>query len=364
MSYIETHPLQHSTIQSIYSEWEAIVKDPPYQRNGDVWSLEKKQLLIDSIINRYDIPKLYFHKYSRETARETGKLYAIIDGRQRLETIVHFIEDGFPLGSDFNYLEDPEVVRAAGMNYSELAKRYPKIKSRFDSFSLPIITVETDDIDLIDDMFSRLNEAVPLNAAEKRRAIGGEMVKAIDEVSLHPFFSKKVKFSNKRYQHKEAAVRLIFLSYNLREDKVVDTKKPYLDQFTSDFKSGRSTDVQALKREVISLLDSITPVFVDKDPLLGSQAVVPVYVFVYRNLINAGVGDIFARTSLEKFDSERSGNRVIAEMDLAEARFELLEYDRLSQQGTNDASSIRERWKILESWLREQAFGSAPLKAR
>ena len=155
MSYIETHSLQHSTIQSIYAEWDSIVKDPPYQRNGDVWPLEKKQLLIDSIINRYDIPKLYFHKYERDDARKTGKLYAVIDGRQRLETIVKFIEGAFPLRDDFEYLEDVSID-AAGMNYSELAQKYPKIKSRFDSFSLPIVTVETDDLELIDDMFSIL----------------------------------------------------------------------------------------------------------------------------------------------------------------------------------------------------------------
>src|SRR5690349_17620688 len=103
MSYLETHPLAHSTVQSVHSEWDAIIKDPEYQRNGDIWSLEKKQLLIDSIINRYDIPKLYFHKFEREEARRTGKTYAIIDGRQRLETIIHFMEDQFPLGADFKY---------------------------------------------------------------------------------------------------------------------------------------------------------------------------------------------------------------------------------------------------------------------
>jgi len=190
MSYIETHPLPHSTIQSIYAEWDTLVKDPPYQRNGDVWSLEKKQLLIDSIINRYDLPKLYFHKFDRDEVRRTGKHYAIIDGRQRLETIIKFIEDKFPLGDDFEYLEDGKV-HAAGMNYSELAKSYPKIKSRFDAFSLPIVTVETDEIELIEDMFSRLNEAVPLNSAEKRRAIGGDMVKAVDDIAKLSFSSKK-----------------------------------------------------------------------------------------------------------------------------------------------------------------------------
>lgn len=350
MSYIETHPLQHSTIQSIYSEWDAIVKDPPYQRNGDVWPLEKKQLLIDSIINRYDIPKLYFHQYEREEARKTGKTYAVIDGRQRLETIVKFIEDEFALGDDFDYLEDSSV-NAAGMNYSELAKKYPKIKSRFDSFSLPIVTVETDDLELIDDMFSRLNEAVPLNAAEKRRAIGGDMVKAIDDVSEHKFFAKKVKFTNKRYQHKEAAVRLLFIMHNMQDGKIVDTKKPFLDAFTATHKSEKLAHVKALQAEVSSLLDDLAKAFVDKDPLLMAQATVPVYMLAYRELIANNEAAKFSRTNLLKFNEERTGNRVLAELEIAEADFELLEYDRLSQQGTNDASSIRERLRILSQWL-------------
>lgn len=350
MSYIDTHPLQHSTIQSIYSEWDAIVKDPPYQRNGDVWSLEKKQLLIDSIINRYDIPKLYFHRYEREEARKSGKLYAVIDGRQRLETIVKFIEDEFPLGDDFEYLEDTSV-KAAGMNYSELAKRYPKIKSRFDSFSLPIVTVETDDLELIDDMFSRLNEAVPLNAAEKRRAIGGDMVKAIDDVSKHKFFAKKVKFTNKRYQHKEAAARLLFIVHNLNEERIVDTKKPFLDSFTAAHKSGKSDYVNTLQGSVLSLLDGMTKTFVDKDPLLMAQATVPVYMLAYRDLLSRNLHEKFSRTNLLRFNEDRNSNRVLAELEISQADFELLEYDRLSQQGTNDASSIRERLRILSQWL-------------
>jgi septum formation topological specificity factor MinE len=342
--------MQHCTIQSIYSDWDTIVKDPPYQRNGDVWSLEKKQLLIDSIINRYDIPKLYFHQYEREHARKVGKSFAIIDGRQRLETIVKFIEDVFPLGDDFNYLED-ESVSAAGMNYSELAKKYPKIKSRFDSFSLPIITVETDDLELIEDMFSRLNEAVPLNAPEKRRSIGGDMVEAIDMVAEHDFFKKKVKFSNKRYQHKEAAVRLLFIFHNLHSDRMVDTKKPFLDSFTFQHKSGKKDYVNSLKQEVITVLQEITSVFIEKDSLLFAQANLPIYVLAYRELKSREKADLFTRTRLINFNDQRTINRTKAESDIAAAQFELLEYDRLSQQGTNDASSIRERLKILVEWL-------------
>lgn len=354
MSYIDANPLQHNTVQSIVSEWDSIVKNPSYQRNGDIWSLEKKQLLIDSIINRYDIPKIYFHKFDREHARKTGEVYAVIDGRQRLEAIFQFMDGRFALSENFKYLEDP-TVDAASLSYNELGQKYPKVKSRFDSFSLPIVTVETDEIDLIEEMFSRLNEAVPLNASEKRRAIGGDMVKAIDELSKHPFFAKKVKFGNRRYQHMEAAVRLLFLKHNLDSNKVIDTKKVFLDQFAEDFKAGKTKKVKEIKKGVAALLDDLSSLFLDKDSLLMAQAAVPIYVFVYAEMKAAGKEELFTRSALNKFNDKRLENRAIAEKNITKAEFEFLEFDKLSLQGTNDANSIRERWRILKEWLMASA---------
>jgi hypothetical protein len=97
------------------------------------------------------------------------------------------------------------------LSYEDLGKEHPKIKIRFDSFVLPIIAVLTDDIDLIEDMFFRLNEAVPLNSAEKRNAFGGDMVAAIRELANNKFFTKKVKFKNTRYQHYEVAARFLLV---------------------------------------------------------------------------------------------------------------------------------------------------------
>ena len=51
MSYIETFPVQHSAIMALYSEKDEILLNPDYQRMGGVWTLDKKQLLMDSILN-------------------------------------------------------------------------------------------------------------------------------------------------------------------------------------------------------------------------------------------------------------------------------------------------------------------------
>ena len=64
MNVIKTYPMQNSAILRLNSERDEINIKPEYQREGGIWTKEKKQLLIDSILNDYDIPKLYFHALS------------------------------------------------------------------------------------------------------------------------------------------------------------------------------------------------------------------------------------------------------------------------------------------------------------
>ena len=100
MSHIQTTILKNSTIMLLFSERDEIQVDPEYQRKGGVWNKEKKQLLIDSILNDYDIPKIYFHDLP-ETQHNQYE-YSVIDGRQRLETIWQFMSDEFVVGQDLS----------------------------------------------------------------------------------------------------------------------------------------------------------------------------------------------------------------------------------------------------------------------
>jgi hypothetical protein len=257
----------------------------------------------------------------------------------------------FALASDFDYLKDSSV-KAAGMTYLDLAKNYPKLKNIFDSFTLPIICVETDDIELIEDMFSRLNEAVPLNAAEKRNAIGGPMVKAINAVSVHDFFKKNVKFSNKRYQHREVAVKLIYLEDCVKNmGRYYDTKKPYLDELVKKYKNNTNLNAIEMREKVNTVLNYMTTVFVHKDDLLATQSPIPVYYLLLREASNKEKLQLVTRAKFAEFREVVDENKVTAEADITKANYDLLEYDRMSQQGTNDAASIKERLRILSDFF-------------
>src|SRR4051794_13219517 len=133
--------------------------DPPYQRRGGLWSDRDKSFLIDSIINEYDIPKLYIADFTFGTPTElnpTSSQYAVIDGKQRFEAIFDFIGGKIALNRDFTFTDDPEM-NLGGMSYRDLKANQPKVASRFDNYNLTVMSVITNEEGKINELFVRLN---------------------------------------------------------------------------------------------------------------------------------------------------------------------------------------------------------------
>src|SRR3989338_11611701 len=63
--------------------------DPPYQRKP-AWKTKQRLLLLSSLFNGIPIPALILHRhFDTKTKKE---VYDVLDGKQRVETILHFIE--------------------------------------------------------------------------------------------------------------------------------------------------------------------------------------------------------------------------------------------------------------------------------
>jgi hypothetical protein len=340
------YPLVQSSILYLYGIRNEIYMKPQYQRLGGIWTPEKRQLLIDSIINGFDIPKIYFHENPTDPKAKSHR-YAIIDGRQRLESVWGFINGEFPLDDGFRYLHD-KTVKAGGLEYKELAAKYPKLKSTFDATTLSIFVVQTRDPDLIEDMFSRLNEAVPLNAAEKRNAFGGPAPRAIRLLAARPFFKKFVSVPNKRYQHYDLAAKFLYLEY---KGEISDVKKEYLDKFVRDFKFKPAASLAPMADSARRILKRMTNVFRSKDPLLRSQGMVVLYYLLFMDAMKENWIAKLRRKKFEEFEEARAQNQQVAEKDVTKARYDLLEFDRYSQT-PNDAYAIRIRLKTLKEFVR------------
>jgi hypothetical protein len=339
----ELTELRSSTVWSLYRMRDRIQLDPDYQRMSDIWTLDKRQLLIDTILNDFDIPKLYLHKFN-EPLKRNGKAYdyAIIDGKQRLETMWAFIDGKIALAADFEYFKD-SLAKAGDMTYAELGKEYPDLKVQFDSFQLSAICIETDELEMIEEMFSRLNESAPLTAPEKRNAYGGPLPAAIRKLATEKFFTSDLPFPNKRYRHFDLSVKFLFAESSA---KVVDTKKVYLDKFVEDYADKPRTKMPPFFKKALENVTRMAAVFIQKDPLLRQVGMVILYYHLFRVAHAEGWEHEITRKKLADFDSLRESNRKKAENDLAKANYDLIEFDRYSQS-PNDGYAIRFRLKIL-----------------
>jgi hypothetical protein len=102
-----------------------------YQRDH-VWNLVDKIALIDSIFNNIDIGKFTFVQRSFS---HNGKLYEILDGKQRLTAICEFVEGRFPYkGVYFAELSfrDKNKIENHGIAWGYLEN--PSRKAIFETF--------------------------------------------------------------------------------------------------------------------------------------------------------------------------------------------------------------------------------------
>jgi Protein of unknown function DUF262 len=336
--------VQENTVILTYLQRDSIFMDPPYQRDSEIWSKDKMQLLIDSIINGFDIPKFYLHEYEKpRMIKGRSYKYALIDGKQRLQAIWDFINNELPLSDDIEYLRDPSAV-LKGLTYSELGKDHPFISAYFDGRPLSLMAVRTDDTELIEEMFSRLNEAMPLNAPEKRNALGGPLPPIIRKLIATKFFIASLPFTNKRYRHLDLACKFLYL---LNVGGATDTKKTRLDGFVREFKEEQlRSKAKQLEAESRTVLKAMADVFVKKDLLLKNTGIVVVYFLLFRQAIKLRKLGILRRSKFLAFEELREENRRVAEADIEKADYDLIRFEELANS-LNDKFAIKFRYDTI-----------------
>ena len=234
--------------------------------------------------------------------------------------------------------QDHKLIRRQPAEHAELngIAEQPALVSIFNATNLDVVTIRTDDIELIEEMFSRLNEAVPLNAAEKRNAFGGPCPRAVRELSKF-IFTKKLPFKNSRYRHYDLAAKFLYWENQLRvteseEKSLRDVKKYRLDTFFREMKEAPEGEawVAADQEAVKQRLDTLTKAFVESDYLLASIGMVSVYFLLAQK--RAAERRVFPRrNTLIEFENGRSLRRMPDEDELGPGQYQLLEFNCLAQ---------------------------------
>lgn len=350
MSILRITPHNPKTLVWWYNHREEIDFDPPYQRRGRLWSTEDKAYLVDSIINGFDVPKLYLADFQiGQSALNNSKLpYAIIDGKQRLEAIFDFFENKLVLGPSFSFKKDPSL-KIAGLSLRDLRRSFPKVAEEFENASLDIMSVFAEDEADINEIFVRLNKSKPLTGAEVRNAVVGPVSELIRVLGSHDFFIENIRFGVSRAADLNAAAKLLLFEYT---GKPAATKKTNLDEFALQVVDKEKLELAA--RRALDTLTAMSEIFIPRDPLLSSAGIIPVYYWFIRGIPEEQRFRV--RQFLNEFELQRKENREMQKdvgddtLNPALARFDTL------NRSTNDQQSHLGRVYILQEFFERWAL--------
>lgn len=238
---------------------------PDWQR-GKVWTKEKKQQLIDSILRGWKLPKFYFVVTSQEPEE-----FEVVDGQQRLTAIWEFFDNDLPLNTESTNMFGGPYYKDLKQNYSD----------DFDDFEIEFDRIENATDEELKQFFQRLQEGLPLTSSEKLNSVQSALRDYCLELSKRPFFSNKINIRDYRHAHfdiiaKVAAIEIEGLKVGHRYD---DLKRVFESQV------GFSPNSQVAKRlnDALAFLDRAFP---EKTPFLRSRTILQSIVTLACRLVS------------------------------------------------------------------------------
>ena len=119
--------------------------DPPYQRRS-VWTNKDRQFFLDTVFRGYPSPAIFLHK---DISPEGQATYHVVDGKQRLQTILAFANDKIRIAKTFG------DVRLDGKKWSDLDGEL-ELRHRLWNYQLPVEMIDMVE-DVVNEVFDRLN---------------------------------------------------------------------------------------------------------------------------------------------------------------------------------------------------------------
>ncbi|MAX87509.1 MULTISPECIES: DUF262 domain-containing protein [Gammaproteobacteria] len=144
-----------------WSDNDQLELSPKFQRRS-VWNDTARSYLMDTIVSGKPIPKVFIRQKLNPQTRKS--IREVVDGQQRLRTILSFMKDGFMISKRHN-------KTYGGLYFSQLSEVDDDIQSQILNYEISVdLLVNMSDPDVLD-VFSRLNSySVTLNEQEKLNA--------------------------------------------------------------------------------------------------------------------------------------------------------------------------------------------------
>lgn len=306
-----------------FKEYEKDINPAPTYQRTSVWKLEQKQMLIDSILRKIDIPEIYLRELKNGDYQ-----YEIIDGQQRMRAIWDFLNNKFALS------EEAEEILIKGKLYEVSEKLYNELNSdinieRIHRYNLDVVIIYDATEDEIADLFYRLNNGTPLSPAEVRNSMPGKMKLQIKVLSMTHNFFEKVSFTNRRFAYDQVCAQMMMLELN---NGLADTRDRTLSKMYSDYKN--SVPEKSVNN-LINTLDTLDKLFPEKSRLLNRSQTINLYLVISYLLKTTKLTNNFYGSFLDWY------------LQTEPARGKDNEYKLYMTSSSNSRGAIEGRFRIL-----------------
>ncbi|WP_295838484.1 DUF262 domain-containing protein [uncultured Microbacterium sp.] len=200
--------------------------DPPYQRKS-VWTLREKRMFLDTVFRNFPSPAIFLH---RDLDDDGNATYHVVDGKQRLSTILDFADNKLRLPSDFG------DSRLDGANWKSLAE-FPAARKAFWAYELTVEFIDDVQETLVREIFSRLNQnSRKLERQELRHArFDGWLLSFVESQAENEAW-RVLKVSTPARSRRMADAQLILeLAQVLLESRPVGFDQDRLDELCAQF---------------------------------------------------------------------------------------------------------------------------------
>ncbi len=281
----------------------------PIQRKSGMWDAKRKSLLIHSILQSgiYSVPTVYFRK---DMIGNKQYQYSVIDGIQRITTVFDFIDNRFPLEKVPPVILDGASYEVSGRYFSDLEQdcqqEIIRFKMRIEAFEPEAGDSEEYVNNTIEEVFSRLNSAVPLTSAQLCKAKAGTSVAVLlNKLLTSKFFTESASFTKAQMKTSDdqrcllQAMMLLDTNY-VPGFELKDFSETSIMEYSESIKGNYSNKQQDI---LVSSTQYLADAFPEKNKLIRKISV-PMLMYLADSAMDMGIRPQFFREWWNYFTEE------------------------------------------------------------
>lgn len=227
---------------------KSLVLKPPYQRKP-VWSPDQKAFLIDTILKGYLIPEIFIHRITDHNGKT---IYNVVDGQQRIRSVLEFIQCEYALSSEYT----PEY---ADYNFEDLPN---PVKQSIWDYTINVREITNASEEEVRNLFRRMNKnVVALTPQELRHSTySGDFIKLMEEIAEYDYWAENRIVSAKeiRRMNDVQFISDLFISImNGVQDKTKEMDN-YYEMYETNF-----IDKSKWHKRFLDIMGTIDKIFPD-----------------------------------------------------------------------------------------------------